>query len=112
MFVWLTYVLELYNFLPPAMESSSPPKEPKCILYPPRMFFSEGKLVAVPIFFLSFTGYVKNSKKAFDSVSDVPTEDIPEGSSFTAGERMHELVKVCLVPHLFSCYILLKLHCA
>nr|XP_027188555.1 protein TRANSPARENT TESTA 9-like isoform X3 [Cicer arietinum] len=89
-----------------AMESSSPPKEPKCILYPPRMFFSEGKLVAVPIFFLSFTGYVKNSKKAFDSVSDVPTEDIPEGSSFTAGERMHELVKVFVLLHQLQIFTL------
>ena len=25
----------------------------------------------------------------------VCTEDIPEGSSFAAGEKMHELVKVC-----------------
>ncbi|XP_039686417.1 protein TRANSPARENT TESTA 9 isoform X4 [Medicago truncatula] len=50
-----------------AMESSSPPKEPKCMLFPPRMFFSE--------------------------------EDIPEGSSFTAGERMHELVKVFVLLH-------------
>ncbi|CAL5184575.1 unnamed protein product [Lathyrus oleraceus] len=50
-----------------AMDSSSPPKEPKCMLFPPRMFFSE--------------------------------EDIPEGSSFTAGERMHELVKVFVLLH-------------
>lgn len=51
---------------------------------------------------------LENNKKAFNSVSVVPTEDIPEGSSFTAGERMHELVKVCL--HLFivlSCLVLL-----
>ncbi|XP_058723312.1 protein TRANSPARENT TESTA 9-like isoform X4 [Vicia villosa] len=50
-----------------AMESSYPPKEPKCVLFPPRMLFSE--------------------------------EDIPEGSSFTAGERMHELVKVFVLLH-------------
>ncbi|KAH1232134.1 Protein TRANSPARENT TESTA 9 [Glycine max] len=46
-----------------AMESSYPPKEPKCILFPSQMLSSE--------------------------------EDIPEGSSFAAGEKMHELVKVC-----------------
>ncbi|XP_058768526.1 protein TRANSPARENT TESTA 9-like isoform X3 [Vicia villosa] len=50
-----------------AMESSYPPKEPKCVLFPPRMLFSE--------------------------------EEIPEGSSFTAGERMHELVKVFVLLH-------------
>ncbi|XP_045787667.1 protein TRANSPARENT TESTA 9-like isoform X6 [Trifolium pratense] len=50
-----------------AMESSSPPKEPKSMLFPPRKLFSE--------------------------------EDIPEGSSFTAGERMHELVKVFVLLH-------------
>ncbi|XP_045787663.1 protein TRANSPARENT TESTA 9-like isoform X2 [Trifolium pratense] len=49
-----------------AMESSSPPKEPKSMLFPPRKLFSE---------------------------------DIPEGSSFTAGERMHELVKVFVLLH-------------
>ncbi|KAH1209333.1 Protein TRANSPARENT TESTA 9 [Glycine max] len=45
-----------------AMESSYPPKEPKCILFPSQMLSSE--------------------------------EDIPEGSSFAAGEKMHEVVKL------------------
>ncbi|KAG5116691.1 hypothetical protein JHK84_042804 [Glycine max] len=47
-----------------AMESSYPPKEPKCILFPSQMLSSE--------------------------------EDIPEGSSFAAGEKMHEVVFVVL----------------
>lgn len=47
MFKWFTYALELNNFLPAAMESSYPPKEPKFILFPPQMFFSEGDFVAL-----------------------------------------------------------------
>ncbi|XP_061375625.1 protein TRANSPARENT TESTA 9-like [Gastrolobium bilobum] len=57
-----------------AMESSSPPKEPKCILFPHQIFFSE--------------------------------EDIPEGSSFAAGERMHELVKVFVLLHQLQIFTL------
>ncbi|KAK7411971.1 hypothetical protein VNO78_03416 [Psophocarpus tetragonolobus] len=57
-----------------AMESSYPPKEPKCILFPSQMLSSE--------------------------------EDIPEGSSFAAGERMHELVKVFVVQHQLQIFTL------
>ncbi|RDX92605.1 Protein CLEC16A-like protein, partial [Mucuna pruriens] len=59
-----------------AMESSYPPKEPKCILFPSQMFPSE--------------------------------EDIPEGSSFAAGGRMHELVKVFVVLHQLQIFTLGK----
>ncbi|KAL2340519.1 hypothetical protein Fmac_008459 [Flemingia macrophylla] len=57
-----------------AMESSYPPKEPKCILFPSQMLSSE--------------------------------EDIPEGSSFAAGERMHESVKVFVVLHQLQIFTL------
>lgn len=57
-----------------AMESSYPPKEPKCILLPSQKLSSE--------------------------------EDIPEGSSFAAGERMHELVKVFVVQHQLQIFTL------
>ncbi|CAJ1975840.1 unnamed protein product [Sphenostylis stenocarpa] len=59
-----------------AMESSYPPKEPKCVLFPSQ---------------------VKSSK-----------EDIPEGSSFAAGERMHELAKVFVVLHQLQIFTLGK----
>ncbi|XP_029125832.1 protein TRANSPARENT TESTA 9 isoform X2 [Cajanus cajan] len=61
-------------FLPVAMESSSPRKEPKCILLPPRKNSSEG--------------------------------GIPEGSSFAAGERMHELMKVFVLLHQLQIFTL------
>lgn len=35
-------------------------------------------------------------RKPLNDISVVSTEDIPEGSSFASGERMHELVKVCI----------------
>ncbi|KAK7329129.1 hypothetical protein VNO77_23275 [Canavalia gladiata] len=57
-----------------AMESSSPPKEPKCILFPSQMLYLE--------------------------------EDIPEGSSFAAGEKMHELVKVFVLLHQLQIFTL------
>ncbi|RDX65829.1 hypothetical protein CR513_55478, partial [Mucuna pruriens] len=57
-----------------AMESSSPQKEPNCILLLPRKFSSEGA--------------------------------IPEGSSFAAGERMHELVKVFVLLHQLQIFTL------
>ncbi|KAL2970795.1 hypothetical protein AAZX31_15G159100 [Glycine max] len=57
-----------------AMESSYPPKEPKCILFPSQMLSSE--------------------------------EDIPEGSSFAAGEKMHEVVKVFVVLHQLQIFTL------
>lgn len=57
---------ELENFLPAAMESSSPPKEPKCMLFPPQMLFSEGKLVPVSTFIFCLDGCNGGkSKKAF-----------------------------------------------
>ncbi|KAK7329730.1 hypothetical protein VNO77_23906 [Canavalia gladiata] len=57
-----------------AMESSSPWKEPKCMLLRPWKFASEG--------------------------------DIPKGSSFAAGKRMHELVKVFVLLHQLQIFTL------
>ncbi|XP_027363681.1 protein TRANSPARENT TESTA 9-like [Abrus precatorius] len=57
-----------------AMESSSPPKEPKCIFFPSQVYFSE--------------------------------EDIAEGSSFAAGERVHELVMVFVLLHQLQIFTL------
>ncbi|ESW10756.1 hypothetical protein PHAVU_009G235200 [Phaseolus vulgaris] len=57
-----------------AMESSYPPKEPKCVLFPTQILSSE--------------------------------EDTPEGSSFAAGERMHELAKVFVVLHQIQIFTL------
>lgn len=56
------------------MESSSPQKEPKCILLLPQKSNSEG--------------------------------DILEGSSYAAGERMHELVKVFVLLHQLQIFTL------
>ena len=50
------YVLELENFLPVAMESSSPRKELNCMLLPPHKFSSEGKLVPVSTFIFHLAG--------------------------------------------------------
>jgi len=54
-FKHFTFVLQPSNCLPVAMESSYPPKEPKCVLFPTQRLSSEGKLVpvAVPTFIFS-----------------------------------------------------------
>ncbi|KAF7806685.1 protein TRANSPARENT TESTA 9-like [Senna tora] len=62
------------NFLLVAMESSSPRKEPKCMLLLSQKFSSQ--------------------------------EDIPDGSSLAAGERMHELVKVFVLMHQLQIFTL------
>ncbi|XP_047147936.1 protein TRANSPARENT TESTA 9-like isoform X2 [Vigna umbellata] len=59
-----------------AMESSYPPKEPKCVLFPSPILSSE--------------------------------DDIPDSSSFTAGERLHELAKVFVVLHQLQIFTLGK----
>ena len=63
------YVLELENFLPVAMESSSPRKELNCVLLPPYKFSSEGKVVPVSTFNFPLAGCCngRKSKKAFKS---------------------------------------------
>ncbi|XP_057429268.1 protein TRANSPARENT TESTA 9-like isoform X2 [Lotus japonicus] len=72
--VLITVLCDEWRKCKRAMESSCPPKEPKCILFPPQMFFSG--------------------------------EDIPEGSSFASGERMHELVKVFVLLHQLQIFTL------
>ncbi|XP_022636187.1 uncharacterized protein LOC106761988 isoform X3 [Vigna radiata var. radiata] len=57
-----------------AMESSYPPKEPKCVLFPSPILSSE--------------------------------DDIPDSSSFAAGERLHELAKVFVVLHQLQIFTL------
>lgn len=48
--VWKVYVILSWKFLTVAMESSSPRKEPDCMLGLQRKFSSEGKLVSKFIF--------------------------------------------------------------
>lgn len=53
-FKHFTFVLQPSNCLPVAMESSYPPKEPKCVLFPSPILSSEGKLVPYSRFNIPF----------------------------------------------------------
>lgn len=96
-------MLELENFIPVAMESSSPRKDPTCMLLPPQKFSSKGKPVPVSalIFPVAETVMEGGLRRTLNYVSVFPTDDIPDGSSIAAGERMHELVKVCSFSFFF-----------
>ena len=75
-----------------AIEASSPRKEPKCLLFPSQKTSFEGMTKFNWIEAFS----IENLKQAlvFDNVISYSAAAVPGESSFTAGERMCESVKV------------------